>query len=263
MSAARALVAAALLLACGAPAPAAAEGPAVCARDADWGLVACLETPTGRYGHNVLGAFGEWAELTLRFEPGLGSGTGKGAQALENARLALPEDRVFEDVAPRLADIVPGGRPEIVVVESSRAAGAALAVYGFRGGRLERLAAAEPIGRPFRWLAPAGIADLDGDGVLEIAYVETPHIGGRLRVMGLRDGALAEIASAPGFSNHRIGEDFITGGVRDCGAGPELVLPDFRWSETRVVRLEAGALVAETLAGNAEAATLAGALACR
>ena len=30
----------------------------------------------------------------------------------------------------------------------------------------------------------------------------------------MRDGALVQIAEAPGFSNHRIGQDFITGGVR-------------------------------------------------
>jgi hypothetical protein len=44
---------------------------------------------------------------------------------------------------------------------------------------------------------------------------------------------LVETARLAGLTNHRIGDDFISGGVRDCGAGPELILASRDW--TRVI----------------------------
>ena len=46
------------------------------------------------------------------------------------------------------------------------------------------------IGTPRRWLAPVGVADLDGDGRAEIAYVETPH---RDKVLMLENGQISRI----------------------------------------------------------------------
>jgi hypothetical protein len=37
--------------------------------------------------------------------------------------------------------------------------------------------------RPPRRLNPVGFGDFDGDGAMEVAYVQTPHIGGILIVM--------------------------------------------------------------------------------
>jgi hypothetical protein len=46
-----------------------------------------------------------------------------------------------------------------------------------------RLLAATPhIGSANRWLAPIGAADLDGDGRVEIAYVDRPHLARTLRI---------------------------------------------------------------------------------
>jgi len=83
--------------------------------------------------------------------------------------------------------------------------------------------------------------DFDGDGVLDVAYVETPHIGGTLRIWSFADNEARQIASDPGYSNHRIGQNFITGGVRDCGKGPELVLPNAGWTKTILAWLGGGA----------------------
>jgi hypothetical protein len=172
------------------------------------------------------------------------------------------EGVVFEDVTPRIADVTGDGLNDVVVIETRVDAGASLAVYGMEGETFAKLAATPYIGRPNRWLAPAGIADFDGDGVLDVAYVETPHIGGILRLWSFKDNAAREIASAPGFSNHRIGENFISGGLRDCGAGPELVLPDAGWRRTLVARLEAGAIEVEVAAEDADPATIARAMEC-
>jgi hypothetical protein len=77
------------------------------------------------------------------------------------------------------------------------------------------------IGQRNRWLAPIGAADLDGDGRVEIAYVDRPHLARTLRVWRSRPGGtLTEIATATGLTNHRIGEAFITGGIRDARRGP-------------------------------------------
>lgn len=190
----------------------------------DLGAVACLEGPVNRYGHGVLGATPEWSALSLTVD---------GARAA----VELPEARIFEDVAPRIVDLGGDGAAEVVVVEASRHGGARLAVYGLDRGSLRAVAATPEIGTRFRWLAPAAWTDLNGDGVLDLAYVDRPHLAGVLRAWTFAPGGLTEIAAEPGFSNHSIGDAFILSGVRDCGAGPEVVLPDFGWSELRAARL--------------------------
>lgn len=224
--------------------------PAPCYR-----IGAVFDQPTGRYPHGVLGDAIEYGALIAH-------------EAREEAAVELPASRVFEDIAPRLADIGGTDKPEIIVVESDAERGAMLAIYraSFVDGysaRLRRVAATEPIGTRFRWLAPAGIADFDGDGQNDIAYVETPHLAGILRIVTLRDGALVEIAAArPGFSNHRIGEAFISGGLRDCGQGPEIVVADSGWRRVLAARLVAGRIETVALGPMDGSESLAAALDC-
>ena len=140
--------------------------------------------------------------------------------------------------------------------ESHQNLGAQLAIYRpDPDNRTFELIATTPyIGRRNRWLAPVGVADFNGDGQMDIAYVDRPHLARTLRVWSFVPGGLAgtgelrEIASAGGFSNHRIGEDFITGGVRDCGAGPEMVLADAGWTSVMVARMVDGVIEAESVA---------------
>ncbi len=83
--------------------------------------------------------------------------------------------------------------------------GAALAVVKVTKDGLAIVAETPPTGRQNTWLNPAGIADFDGDGHLDVAYVQMPHILGRLRVWTLRAGRLVEIASLEDTSNHIAG----------------------------------------------------------
>ncbi|MEP3295746.1 MAG: VCBS repeat-containing protein [Pseudoruegeria sp.] len=169
--------------------------------------------PTDRYTHGVLGDAIEYGSLVI----GLSDGS--------KTRITLPHERVFEDIAPRIIALEKDGDPEVIVVESHVSYGARLSIYNQKG-----LITATPyIGTKYRWLAPVGAADLDGDGAIEIAYVDRPHLVKTLRIWRYADRTLVEVASVSGVSNHRIGEDFITGGVRKCGDRVSLITASGDW----------------------------------
>lgn len=177
-----------------------------------------LAGPTDRYAHGVLGDAIEAAALKVEAVSG------------QILTFELPEDSVFEDIAPRLADLDGDGRDdEVIVVRSYADAGAAVAVFGIRDGRLARIAESPAIGRPNRWLNPVGAADFDGDGRAEIAAVRTPHIGGILMIYRIVGDRLIEAGRQPGFSTHAIGSTVLgMAAVLDVdGNGiADIVLPD-------------------------------------
>jgi hypothetical protein len=193
----------------------AAEGP----------VFAWFEDPTTRYPHGVLGDAVEAGTLAVQL-----------ASDCAILRATLPDTEVYEDIAPRLSDLDGDGRAEVIVVQSHRRVGARLAIYSATD-RLRLLAATPNIGRPNRWLAPIGAADFDGDGAIEVAYIDRPHLARTLRVWRYENGALTEIAAASGLTNHRIGELFISGGVRDCGTGPEMLTANADWTRIIATRL--------------------------
>ena len=194
-------------------------------------IAARYTDPTDRYPHGVLGDRLEWGALELTLSNG------------SQRRSVLPRDRVFEDLEPRLADVDLDGDLEVISIESHQLQGARLAIYDASG-----LVAANPyIGTRFRWLAPVAIADLDEDGAIEIAYVDRPHLAKILRVWRFSDSRLFQVASLQGVTNHKIGENFISGGLRDCGAGPEMVVASRNWGSIVSVKLNATELVAREL----------------
>lgn len=210
---------------------------------------AAFDEPTTRYAHGVLGDAVEWGALRLDLDTG------------ESRLIRLPDTRVFEDLAPRLITGDAGQRLAMVV-ESDLAGGARLSLYGPEG-----LYAATPfIGQPNRWLAPVGAGDLDGDGRVEIAYVDRPHLAKTLRVWRLEGGRLTELAQLAGFSNHRIGWDYVLGGLRVCGGGagrgPEMVLATGDWQRLVAVRFEGRALTVRDIGVDTSPAGFAAGLAC-
>jgi len=221
---------------------AAAAGPCV--------VSATYDAPTDRYAHAVLGDAIEYGALVMQTRAAEG-------EATRTVRVRLPESRVFEDIAPRLVDMDADGCAEVAVVESEQQTGAQLALYSGAG---EKIAATPHIGRRNRWLAPIGAADLDGDGRIEIAYVDRPHLAKTLRVWRFVEDTLVEVAALPGVSNHRIGWDYIEGGLRDCGDGPEMVLASGDWRHVVAVRFD-GELDARAL-GPYSAGRVSSALAC-
>lgn len=216
-------------------------------------LHAAYFDPTDEYGHGVLGDLKDGKGLTIRITANDGSGPGTCPTGV-----FLPEGLVFEGVTPLVADVDPGGYPEVVVTESSVTQGARLSIYDRHG---ERLASTPFIGQRNRWLSLIGAGDLDGDGRVEIAYIDRPHLAQVLRVWRYDKGRLTEVANAEGFTNHRIGWPFIEGGVRDCGQGPEMILASGDWSKIMAVRFD-GRLQARMLAGYAPA-MIGAAMECR
>ena len=207
--------------------------------------------PTDRYDHGVLGPDAEWGALRLTIAA---CQTCDGRDIV----LRLPPTRVFEDLAPRLIDLDFDGAPEVVVIESDASLGARLSIYGATG-----LITATPyIGNSFRWLAPLGAADLDDDGAMELAYIDRPHLAKILRVWRYQNRTLTEIASAGGLTNHKIGEAFISGGIRDCGEGPEIITADAGWSRIMATQLSDDQLGSREIAAFTGPASLAGALNC-
>ncbi len=249
-----AILAAGSAIACDYPGPPPGSGEARAATgDILW---AAYSDATQRYDHGILGDAIEAGGLRAR------------TADMSDCELVvqLSEGAVFEDTTPRIVDLDGDGRNEIIVVETDIARGASLAIYGVRQGRLTKLAATPPIGQTHRWLAPIGAADLNGDGRVEIAYIDRPHLAKMLRVWryearGNR-GSLTEVAAASGLTNHRIGDREILGGIRSCGGGSEMITASADWLRLIATRLDAGRLVARDLGANTPR-RLSAAMACQ
>lgn len=212
-----------------------------------------LVQPTDRYNHAILGDALEWGGMvvTQHYQNIIGPQE-------DTVEITLPQNRVFEDVEARVADLDGNGKAEVLVVETDVARGASLAVYDVTG----RVTATPFIGQTRRWLAPLGVGDLDGGGLPEIAYVDRPHLLRELVIVQYRGRKLQEVARIKGLTNHRIGDKTITGGIRDCGQGGEAILVNADWTQIMAVRLNGRSLKPRAL-GNYSAGAMKQALACR
>ncbi len=192
---------------------------------------AWLIAPTRRYDHGVLGDAVEAGGLRARLRDG------------GELEYRLPADSVFEALRPWVHDLDGDGLDEIIVVRSYLDAGAALAVYGIRDGEIVHLTETDAIGRRYRWLNPVGVGDFDGDGGLEIAYVETPHIGGILHILSFDGERWRREGRLQGFSNHAMGSRALglaAGLDLDGDGAEELILPAAGRRKLRIVSFAGG-----------------------
>jgi len=220
-------------------------------------MIAWYADLTDRYGHAVLGDGLEPATLRLT--------SAKNTKSLCSARVTLDRPHVFEDVAPRLVDLTGNGLPEVITVRSHETQGAQLAIYALDPvhHHLSLLATTPYIGTRFRWLAPLGAADLDGDGAMEIAYVDRPHLAKTLRIWRFEDGKLREVASLPRVTNHRIGERDIAGGIRTCGGTQEMIVANADWSNLMALRYADGQIATRVLGQDTSRPAFARAMRCQ
>jgi hypothetical protein len=192
---------------------------------------AWLDRPTRRYGHGVIGDAVEAGGLTAELSDG------------RRVTLTLDDETVFEDRLARIADIDGDGADEILVVRSYLDRGATLTVVEATAGGLRIGAEAPPIGLSHRWLNPIAVADFDGDGRIEAALVETPHIGGILKLYERRGDRLVLDHRQGGFSNHFIGSRILAmAAVLDAdGNGvPDIAVPDAARQAMRIVTFAGG-----------------------
>ena len=203
------------------------------------GVHVYFSAPTRRYRHGVFGDEIEWGELTYVRQ----GSAAHGPYIYE--KITLPKSRVFEDLAPRLIDLDGDGNSEIVLIETHVNKGAQLAVYDLVDQKLQKIASTPHIGRTHRWLAPIGAADLDGDGYVELAYIDRPHLAKLLKIWRYKDGKLKLVAEAGNLTNHQFGDDYISGGIRDCGNGPEMVTANANWSEIMISRFDGTKITAQ------------------
>lgn len=215
--------------------------------------------PSSAYGHNAVTG-GEYAGIAFELS---------GGRQLGSAAL----DAVYEDTAPRLVDLDGDGTPEVITVISGFDSGAAMRIWDEVPSQahpnqttMAVVAQTRPIGRRFRWLAIVGAADLDGDGRMEIAYVDRPHLAKTLRIFEITNGPegwqLTPEANATGFTNHHIRSPEIEGGIRHCADLPEIIVASADWARIQSVTLRDGQLSATDLGPYGGADSLAQTLIC-
>ncbi len=217
--------------------------------------------PTLRYAHGVLGDSQEWGALEIDATV-VSAANGRDRPPLLRKTtyiFRLPLDHVFEDITPRLADVTGDGLPEVLVIETDVRQGGALAIYDSRG----KIAETPHIGRTHRWLAPLGAADLDGDGIIEIAYIDRPHLARTLRIWRFENNTLTHVADQPGLTNHRIGEDHISGGIRHCGGPPEIITVNPDWTRLIASTLSNVRITTRDISPHTGPASFTAALACQ
>ncbi|MEM9425373.1 MAG: VCBS repeat-containing protein [Pseudomonadota bacterium] len=207
------------------------------------------DDPTTRYAHGVLGDAIEHGSLVMDTSDG------------RRLRITLPETRVFEDTAPRLFDVDGDGDREVIVVEADASLGARLSVYDADG----LVASNDFIGTRNRWLAPAGVgaADIDGDGRVELIFVDRPHLAKTLRIYEFRPDELKLEASFQGVTNHKIGERDIAGGIRNCAGAAEIIVADAGWTQILAVRWDGSRFDATPIGPHRGRSSFADAMACK
>lgn len=149
--------------------------------------------PVGRYSHGILGDSLEPSQIVV-------------VQNNVFYEITLGDMYVFEDIRPRLYDVDNDNEFEFITIRTHIDKGAGIAVYKVHNGTLIEYAFVEEIGAPYRWLNIAAVADLDNDGIVELAWIQTPHIGGTLKVAKIHQGQLSILDQTSFYSNHAIGK---------------------------------------------------------
>ena len=149
--------------------------------------------PTERYVHRVMGDSVEGGGLVVVMNN-------------DFYELILPDNYVFEDIRPRLFDVDQDGNLEIITIRTEVSNGAGIAIYKVMDNELKEFAFVPEIGLSSRWLNIVAMNDLDEDGIIELVWIQTPHIGGILKVAKIQAGEMTVLDEKSQYSNHGYGD---------------------------------------------------------
>ena len=134
------------------------------------------------------------------------------------------------------------GLPEVVVVQSNARLGAKLAIYDETG-----LVATTPnIGRSNPWLTPLGVADLDGDGLTELAYIDRPHLAQTLMIWRFESGELRFVSVGRLHESPHWRTRYCWW-YRTCNRMPEVIVAGADWDQMVVMTFAGKGFVAKTI----------------
>ncbi len=163
-------------------------------RSIDNSVFAQYAMPTEKYGHGILGDKIEAEQLVVVVDSTF-------------YEYRLPSDYVFEDIRPRLYDVDGDNELEFITIRTNIYQGAGIVIYKIINDQLVEYASLPEIGLGNRWLNIVTINDLDNDGVVELVWIQTPHIGGILKATEIKAGTLQVLdEEVIQYSNHAIGE---------------------------------------------------------
>jgi len=162
-------------------------------RSTDNRVYAQFAMPTEKYSHGILGDKIEAGQLVVVVDSVF-------------YELTLPGEFVFEDISPRLYDVDGDTELEFITIRTNISQGAGIAIYKIIDEQLVEYAFVPEIGTTYRWLNIVAIDDLDNDGIVELVWIQTPHIGGILKAAKIKAGTLKVLAEKAQYSNHAIGE---------------------------------------------------------
>lgn len=163
------------------------------ARSEDGSVYAQYAQPTEKYPHGVMGDRIEAEQLVV-------VARGKFYD------LTLEPEYLFEDIRPRLYDVDKDGELEFITIRTHIDRGAGIALYKIISDQLMEYACIPEVGISNRWLNLVTIHDIDDDGIVELAWVQTPHIGGILKVAKFQTSEMSVLTEAALYSNHDGGE---------------------------------------------------------
>lgn len=157
-------------------------------------------------------------------------------------RFDLPLDRGIEALAPRLVDLDGDGIDEIITTTVGAGGGSVLTVLTYRDSGLA-IAWESDAASPGVWRDVVAAADLDGDGVLEIATVTAGDDQGRLELWKRSGEAYVQAVVLKGFAS-------LVPGTRTAGIAAvadmdgdgieDIVLPSLDRMSLRVISYAAG-----------------------
>ncbi len=186
----------------------------------DGRIAVYAEATNQRYVHAIMGDDLEGAALVvLRVE---------NDQFVQEARIDLPGDVVFEGLSPFWADVNQDGVQDLVTTVSDGRVGSRIHVYLSTDAGFTPVDG-EAIGQPSRWQHQLAWTNFGPGGKMELVEVRTPHIGGTVRFYHYsEDAGLQIIATLNGYTSHVIGSrnlDMAVAGDFNGDGQPEIVLP--------------------------------------